>query len=144
MTAMRGACLCGAVRFEADPAKAEAHACHCEMCRRWTGAAFFSVEVAPEALRFDEPAPIATRQTSDWAERGWCAGCGSHLFYRLTAGPRADWVHLSLGLLDDPSTVPFGGEIYIDSKPACYAIAGDHPRLTKAEFEAAVAAQFDA
>lgn len=141
---MRGACLCGAVRLEAEPGAAEAHACHCEMCRRWTGSAFFSVEVAPDALRITEPAPLATRQTSDWAERAWCGDCGSHLFYRLTAGPRAGWTYLSLGLLEDPSAVPFGGEIYIDSKPACYALAGDHSRLTKAEFEAAVAAALNA
>lgn len=141
---MRGACLCGAVRLEADPAAAQAHACHCEMCRRWTGGAFFSVEIAPDAIRIAEPAPVAARQTSDWAERAWCAECGSHLFYRLTAGPKAGWIYLSLGLLDDPSAVPFGGEIYIDSKPACYALAGEHSRMTKAEFEAAVAAAFDA
>lgn len=143
MTALKGACLCGAVRLEAEPGRAKAHACHCEMCRRWTGSAFFAVEVAPNALRLGAPAPVAVRRTSDWAERAWCADCGSHLFYRLALGPKAGWTYLSLGLLDDPGAVPFGGEIYIDSKPSCYALAGDHSRLTKAEFEAAIAAALD-
>jgi hypothetical protein len=140
---MQGRCLCGAVRFEADPGAAEAHACHCEMCRRWVGGPFFSIEVAPEAIRFAEGARIAARASSDWAERAWCADCGSNLFYRLTAGPKAGWHYVSLGLLDEPSLVPFGGEIYIDAKPACYALAGDHFRLTGAEFEATISASAD-
>jgi hypothetical protein len=140
---MKGHCLCGAVSFEADPGAAKAHACHCGMCRRWAGGPVLSVAVAPEAIRFAEGAPIATRASSAWAERAWCANCGSNLFYRLTAGPKAGWHYLSLGLLDEPSLVPFGGEIYIDAKPECYAFAGDHPRLTAAEFEAAMAASTD-
>ena len=140
---MKGHCLCGAVSFEADPGAAETHACHCSMCRRWAGGPFLSVELAPEAIRFAEGAPIATWASSDWAERGWCRDCGATLFYRLTAGPKAGWTYLSLGLFDEPSLIPFGGEIYIDAKPGCYAFAGEHPRLTGAEFEAAMAADDD-
>ncbi|MBP7240682.1 GFA family protein [Amaricoccus sp.] len=139
---MRGSCVCGACRFEADLAPGtEFHACHCETCRRWTGSVNFSVEVAPDAIRFDEPPAIAALRTSDWAERTWCARCGSNLFYRLTVGPKAGWMYLSLGLLDDPGAIPFGGEIYIDRKPETYALAGDHSRLTKAETEARFASQ---
>ena len=39
-----GQCLCGAVRFDAVIARAEMGACHCAMCRRWTGGVFLSVE----------------------------------------------------------------------------------------------------
>ncbi|PZQ52546.1 MAG: aldehyde-activating protein [Rhodovulum sulfidophilum] len=138
---MKGHCLCGAVAFEAEVADGtEAHACHCSMCRRWVGGPNLSVEIAPDAIRFVEGAPIATRASSDWAERAWCADCGSTLFYRLTDGPKAGWLYLALGLLDDPSLVRLGGEIYIDAKPDCYALAGDHFRMTGAEFEAAMAA----
>ena len=40
-------------------------------------------------------------QSSEWAERAWCDACGSHLFYRLRAGPKAGWTYLSLGVLDE-------------------------------------------
>ena len=48
---MRGQCLCGAVSFEAEPPKTAMHACHCEMCRRWTGSALLAVMVPAEGLR---------------------------------------------------------------------------------------------
>ncbi|MBP7001161.1 GFA family protein [Amaricoccus sp.] len=138
---MKGSCVCGACRFEVALAPGtKFHACHCETCRRWTGSVNFSVEVAPNAIRFVEGAPIAARQTSDWAERTWCAECGSNLFYRLTVGPKAGWMYLALGLLDEPGGIPFGGEIYIDRKPDTYDLAGEHPRMTKAETEARFAA----
>ena len=138
---MRGRCMCGAVGFEADPAKSESHACHCEMCRRWTGSAMLAVEVGPEAIRFDEEAPIRTVQSSDWAERAWCDRCGATLYYRLTAeGPMQGTYHLAVGLFEAPERFPLAGEIFIDRKPASYAFAGHHPKMTAAEFEAMIAA----
>lgn len=41
-----GGCLCGAVRFSVEHVETHHHACHCGMCRRWSGgSAFFAAEV---------------------------------------------------------------------------------------------------
>ncbi len=131
---MRGHCLCGAVRFEADPLLHEANVCHCEMCRRWTGSALLVVAVPPDRVRFEGTGAIRTRQTSDWAERAWCDKCGSLLYWRKTGSPAADY-ELSVGLFDEPEGFPLTKEIYIDRKPVTYAFAGDRLRLTEAEHE---------
>lgn len=134
---MRGGCICGAVRFEATPQAREAHACHCETCRRWTGSAFVGVAVLPDDIRFEGAENIAVYTSSEWAERGFCKRCGTTLFYHLTAdgfGPKA--YGIGLGLFDEPDGFPLTGEIYIDCKPDGYAFAGDHERVTKADFEA--------
>lgn len=134
---MRGGCVCGAVRFEAEPRAREVHACHCETCRRWTGAAFLAVSVLPEDIRFEGAEAIRTYASSEWAERGWCDRCGTTLFYHLTAdgfGPKT--YEMALGLFDEPDGFPLSSEIYIDRKPAGFAFVGDHARKTKAEIEA--------
>lgn len=132
---MHGSCLCGAVQFEATPSLPHSHACHCEMCRRWSGAALVVVMVAKEAVRWDGEANVRTYRSSDWAERGWCDRCGAALFYRVKAeGPMQGTTFIALGLFDDPDSLPMRHEIYIESKPSAYGFAGDHKRVTGAEF----------
>ena len=114
------------------------HACHCEMCRRWTGSAFLGVSVAPGDLVFEDEANVRTYVSSEWAERAFCGVCGSTLFYRVTAaGPMQGQSYVALGLFDEPDALPLASEIYIDRKPASFAFAGDRPRMTEAEKEAA-------
>ncbi len=132
-----GHCLCGAVRFTAAVESAETHCCHCEMCRRWTGSALLAVSLGPDAVTFEGAENIRTYASSDWAERAWCGLCGSTLYYRLSVegyGPRT--YEMALGLFDDPDAFPMAKEIFVDRKPAAYAFAGHHRRLTEAEFMA--------
>ncbi len=132
--AMTGRCMCGAVSFEARPSVAEAHACHCEMCRRWSGSALVSVSVKPDAIRFDGREQIVTIQSSDWAERAWCGNCGSTLYYHLTGGaPEQESYEMAVGLFDEPDGFELTSEIFIDCKPDGYAFAGTHKTMTRAE-----------
>lgn len=129
-----GGCLCGAVRFSAALPTLEFGACHCEMCRRWTGSALMALSVPQAAVRWKGDEHIARYQSSDWAERAHCRRCGTPLFYHVTAdGPMSDELELPVGLLDDPSGLTFSSEIYIDLKPDSFAYAGDRPRLTRRE-----------
>lgn len=133
-----GHCLCGEVTITIVPRKAELGICHCEMCRRWTGAAFVEIDAEPGTLKAE--GPVTTFKSSDWAERANCGRCGSPLWYHLTL-PGTDFHAVSAGLFDDAGGLKLGQEIYIDQKPAGYAFAGDHVRLTKQEFEARIASQ---
>ena len=130
---LNGACMCGAVTLSAQPAVNELHACHCEMCRRWTGSAFVEVDVMPEDLTVS--GPVKTFVSSDWAERSWCDGCGSTLWYKLTL-PGHERYSVAAGLFDDAAGLTLTKEIYIDVKPKGYAFAGGHETRTKAEIEA--------
>ncbi len=117
-----GRCLCGAVRFEAEGVEAEISACHCSMCRRWNGSPAMAAEV--QSVRFTGEEHIKRYASSDWAERGFCEQCGSHLFYFLKPGRYIMWV----GAFDEAEQFQLAGEIYLDDKPSTYDFAGDHPR----------------
>lgn len=121
-----GGCLCGAVRFSARLTGTAFGACHCVMCRRWTGSALLGITVAEGDVTWTGADHIATRQTSGWAERAWCRDCGSGLWFRVTAeGPYAGKVELPIGLFDDANGLTMTNEIYIDHKPDSFAYAGD-------------------
>lgn len=73
--------------------------------------------------------------SSEWAERGFCSNCGTNLFYRLK---QPEMYMMATGCFDDADQFSLAGEIYIDEKPAGYDFAGDHPRMTGAEFMASM------
>lgn len=129
-----GGCLCGAVRLSADLTTHDFGACHCEMCRRWTGSSFLAVSVPEANVTWQGAENIARFQSSDWAERATCLKCGSPLFYRITMkGPMAGNMEIPIGLLDDANDLNFTSEIYIDHKPDSYAYSGDRQRMTRKE-----------
>jgi hypothetical protein len=134
---MQGQCMCGAVSYEAKPDLIRVSACHCEMCRRWSGSALMAVAVPEDKVRFEGAEHIRKIQSSPWAERAWCGECGSNLYYRVTAeGPYQGQYHISLGTFDAPGKFDFYEEIYTDCKPANFAYAGERSMKTKAEIEA--------
>ena len=81
----RGTCLCGAVSIRVTLECHDVSICHCRMCQTWSGGPMFAVESdAPMTLEGEEN--VGVYASSDWAERGFCRQCGTHLFYRLTQG----------------------------------------------------------
>jgi hypothetical protein len=125
-----GGCLCGAVRFTAGLTKREFGACHCEMCRRWTGSALLGITVPEGNVEWTGTENIGRLQSSSWAERGWCAKCGSNLYFKVTAdSPYKSDIELPIGLFDDANGLVFSNEIYIDHKPDSYAYAGEGRKL---------------
>lgn len=128
-----GRCLCEAVTFSAKEVDPHLHACHCTMCRRWSGGPGFAVAVGQ--VEFAGEDKISVYSSSDWAERGFCQQCGTNLFYRMKpAGPTMMWA----GSIDDNEVFELTGEIYVDEKPQGYDFAGDHPRQTGPEFLASM------
>lgn len=129
MTTHEGHCLCGAVRFTAEVVSTRHSACHCGMCRRWAGGTpFFGVRTRD--VKFEGGEHITRFESSGWADRGFCARCGTHLFYFLK--PLSTYM-MGAGTFDDAAGFELASEIFIDEKPPGYAFAGDHPRLTAAE-----------
>ncbi len=126
---LRGACLCGAVRFEATPRDGRVFdVCHCSMCRRWAGGPWFGVEVRDFVA--EDPTKLLRYRSSEWAERWSCAVCGGALAYRLVEDGQ---VAVSLGALDDAEGFVFKEEIFVDEQPPVYAFANDVPRKTGAQ-----------
>ena len=126
---IEGKCLCGAVTIRATPKRRTVEACHCTMCRRWSGVAYVGVQCGSEVEIAGEENVVRYR-SSDWAERGFCGRCGSSLFFHYLP---LDTYGLLAGLFPDDSFEPLAEEIFIDEKPDYYAFAGDAKKLTGAE-----------
>ncbi|MEM6940842.1 MAG: GFA family protein [Pseudomonadota bacterium] len=127
-TALEGQCLCGTVQVRARLAAPVLRACHCAMCRRQNSGAFVSIANDPHQIEVE--GEVAQFRSSDWAERGFCARCGSTLWYRtLHDGGR----HLSAGLFEDAGGAALTLEFFADACPQGYAFAGAHQRLTTKE-----------
>jgi len=134
-----GSCLCGAAKFTISTPITETYACHCGMCRKWSGGIALAVEAPPDGLTVDAGNTIQTYASSEWGERAFCTACGSGLYFRLVApGPQHGTYYVNFGALDDPSGIALTGELFIDAKPGGYALEGEHQRITGAEFFAMI------
>lgn len=131
---LAGGCLCRAVRFTAAPAAMTMEVCHCNMCRRWVGGPFLSVQCG-ESVKVENESALLVHPSSDWAERVSCATCGSALFWRpRKAGGNTA---VAAGAFDDDGVFTMSEEIYVDEQPATYAFANKTHRMTGPEVVAA-------
>lgn len=125
----KGGCLCGAVRFTAASCNNHVGACHCGMCRKWGGGPWLTVDCGKE-VSFEGEDAIAVYPSSDWAERGFCKHCGSHLFYRLRESRQ---YMMPVGLFDEIDTPVFDHQVFIDAKPGWYDFANATKNMTGEE-----------
>jgi len=93
-----GGCQCGAVRFRVEGTLADASVCHCRMCQKAFGSLYAPlVSVRGAELIWTRGQPKKF-QSSNAAQRGFCADCGTPLTYEAPDG-----VALAIGAFDDPS-----------------------------------------
>lgn len=124
-----GRCLCGKVSFKATNAASKVGACHCNMCRRWGGGPFMEIDCGAD-IAYDGEQHISVFDSSEWAERGFCKECGTHLFYRL----KGNGSHMvPVGSFDDDTGLEFEMQVFVDEKPHYYEFANKTQTLTGAE-----------
>ena len=130
---LSGKCLCGAVSVSAKISEEDkVGACHCSMCRKWSGGTLLAVHVGERAF-FKGEENITVFRSSEWAERGFCKLCGTNLFWRFAGS--GDYV-IPAGLFDAKEDWHFNNEIYIDEKPEWYTFSNETNKMTRAEVEA--------
>ena len=122
-------CLCGGVHINAESIKPHIGACHCKTCRKWGGGPFMELNCGADvAITGTDNMQIF--DSSEWAERGFCKVCGTHLFYRL----KATQEHMiPVGLFSDDANIEFGSQVFIDEKPDYYSFADETEKLTGEE-----------
>src|SRR4051794_22851302 len=92
-----GGYQCGAVRYRLEVEPTGSNVCHCRMCQKAGGApfmAFAGVKLAELVWTQGAPTLFAS---SDFAERGFCAACGTPLTYRAKDFDR---IAVTIGSLD--------------------------------------------
>lgn len=126
----QGKCLCGAVTVSVEKLSEKVGVCHCTMCRKWSGGPWLALE-CNGAVSWEGEENIATYHSSDWADRGFCKKCGTHLFYKLKA------VHsqyfMPVGLFDQEARYRLDHQIFIDEKPEFYNFSEKTQDMTGAE-----------
>ncbi len=98
-TQHRGRCLCGAVTFEAEGAPRWVAHCHCQSCRRATGAPITTyVCFANADFRFTGVEPAKFQSSAD-ATRRSCPRCASPISYENAN--LSDEIHIHISALDN-------------------------------------------
>ena len=108
-----GGCLCGAVRYRLHVRPEKGSDCHCEDCRRASGAPYVtwcsvpseSIEVLSGELR---------RVSHADRLRSFAGCCGTPLF--IQDGVSAERIDVTVASLDDPAGFPPRAAIWIEDK----------------------------
>lgn len=123
-----GGCECGAVRYASDGPWRDVVFCHCEQCRRTSGHYWAATAVPRGALEITRDDGLVWRQSSDIARRGFCAKCGSSLFYERDGAPHTS---IGAGTLDQPSGLVAARHIWTDSMADYHTVADKLPRVPR-------------
>lgn len=129
LNTLKGICLCGAVSLHLQHENPSMSACHCSICRRWAGGPLLALE-SHKAPQIDGAENVRTFASSEWAERGFCSRCGTHLFYRLTKG---EFYVLPAGLFQEGGNWPFELQVFVDERPGNYQFANVTREMTGEE-----------
>ena len=124
----QGRCLCGTSSLSASQISHRVGACHCSSCRQWGGGPLLAVDCGSDVTLTGDD--IRVYNSSDWAERGFCGRCGSHLFYRLKHNQQ---YIVPVGLFGEVEGLVLDHQVFIDEKPDYYCFANKTKDMTGAE-----------
>lgn len=119
-----GRCLCSAIKLTITGPMRDISVCHCGRCRRWHGHAPGYSKAKWADIRMNGREHLRWFASSPEARRGFCAHCGSSLFWELTGN---DAVSISAGILDAPTGLRERRHIFVADKGDCYDIVGTLP-----------------
>lgn len=106
----RGGCQCGAIRYHIAAGPAKSVVCHCRMCQRATGNAFAPLIEVPRDRVTWQGTP-SEWPSSDVGIRGFCAACGTPLYFRSD-----DTVEIMAGTLAPPFVFRPVEQIAVESR----------------------------
>ena len=130
-----GQCLCGGVQYQISgelPARDGnmllPSYCHCKMCQRVTGSAFWVATMVPDSqFSLEAGQNLLTRyESSPGVFRSFCKVCGSSLFFEATAEPNQ--LYIGLGSMDNFNIKP-QSHIFVADKASWYDINDNLPQF---------------
>jgi hypothetical protein len=128
-----GGCLCGRLRYRVTGKPMTPSHCHCELCRKSSGAPFVSWASFPtqdfsfvgRPVRFDS-SPIAFRQ--------FCGDCGTQLTFQFHASPES--IDVTLASMDDPVAIQPADHIWTKRQIEWIKLSDGLPRFAENRPEA--------
>ena len=124
----RGSCICGAVRFEVTGPLDPIIGCHCEQCRK--GGGHFTVATGAPIGAITVHGNPRWYEYSPGVERGFCATCGSQMFWR---GKDRSRMSLHMGAFDTDTGLLLSAHIYVAEKGAFYELEDDLPQFDQGD-----------
>ncbi|MGV6839621.1 MAG: GFA family protein [Planktomarina sp.] len=123
----KGGCLCGAVTYTVAGELRPVVACHCTQCRKTTGHYVSATSAHRDHINIQ--GDVTWFQSSDTARRGFCATCGSNLFWD------GQGVNMSImaGTLDGATGLKTRGHIFCADKGDYYDLLDDLPKYDGAD-----------
>ncbi len=117
-----GGCLCGAVRYQVHGSLRGVVNCHCGQCRRSHGHHGAYSEAARTDLKLTEDRGLTWYASSAAARRGFCAACGSSLFWQRKG---TDHTSIAAGSFDQPNGLTTVGHVFTAERADYYTIDDD-------------------
>lgn len=114
-----GSCLCGAVTYEVIGDLRPSVACHCTQCRKTSGHYWSATQVPKERLNITESSGLKWFRSSRTARRGFCAGCGSSMFWEMDGEGATS---IATGTLNDATGLTTEKHIFVADKGDYYDI----------------------
>ena len=109
-----GGCLCGAVRYRFSGTPSSSASCHCQSCRRASGAPV----VAWVTVRRSEftllSGTAAVFHSSPGVTRQFCSRCGTALTFQSERHPHT--IDITTASLDDPDAYPPTTEVWLENR----------------------------
>jgi hypothetical protein len=130
MKVIEGGCACGGVRYAVRGPLRDVITCHCTQCRRTSG--HFVAATACRRAVFS----LLRSDTLKWFvavpgyRRGFCAECGSSLFFEEVGGER---VSIAAGTLDEPQGLKIVAHIFVAEAGDYYALEPKVPASAGAQ-----------
>lgn len=114
MPGFKGGCLCGAIRYEVSSDPVNMWNCHCDDCRKSSGASYATnvfVKLADLTMTRGETAKFQHRSDSgNTMTKEYCADCGAQIFNANSGRPAIKVVRA--GTVDDGSFVKPRANVY--------------------------------
>jgi len=138
MSTVTGGCLCGAIRYAISAPVSDLRACHCNNCRKSSGAQGTVNVIVPSAQfkitqgttkKYQDSGTFSGRTLS----RHFCPDCGSPLYSQRNPDP--GFLAVRAGSLDDSRALKIKTHIWTDTAmpcayidPACERHPGNFPQ----------------
>lgn len=132
-TSVTGGCMCGAVRYEAVGGPTAVAHCHCESCRRHSGApAVTLVSFEESRVRFTK-GDRAIYKSSPGVRRAFCSQCGATLTWEGAYAGKS-LIEFHIGTLDDPNAVVPALHVFHSERLSWFDTADHLPRYRTSRF----------
>ncbi len=123
-----GGCMCGAVRYEAAGGSFKVIHCHCQSCRKHTGAPVVTLAgFRADQVKFsgDERKIYAS---SPGVGRAFCAKCGTSLTWEADVGDLGPICSFHISTFDNPDALMPTAHTFYSERISWFDIADNLPR----------------